>query len=308
MKEGKTVVSVPSGAHLSPADVQALDYVSFLSLVGETNRCQGGWRTIRRIVADAGLRDGTSVLEIGASTGFTSTELTLLSGCTSVGIDVNEPAIEIARQRARDLPSPYSERVSFEVGNASAMRFEDGTFDVVVSGGAHGFIADKDAALSECRRVLRDYGVLVVTSLYTASPQPRELLAALADTLGFEVEAHDLDESLSHFVRPGWRVLDCTTHPVAVRPAEVVDEYARRLTDRWPHAAERPDTLAAIRERWTRTMHVFNEGQRYLRYFHLVLRKEDDDEPTLFLDPGEYDAHVERAFVGPDPESPPVVS
>jgi ubiquinone/menaquinone biosynthesis C-methylase UbiE len=74
---------------------------------------------------------------------------------TVVGIDISEVSIENCQRRARE--TGVSDRVTHAVGDAEALAFEDGTFDVVIEYGALHHL-ELDKAFSEMARVLRSGG------------------------------------------------------------------------------------------------------------------------------------------------------
>jgi SAM-dependent methyltransferase len=78
-------------------------------------------------------------------------------GCVEVvGIDASDGFIAHARAHVPD------ERAAFQVADAQALPFEDGRFDVAVSGLVLNFIPDPARALAELARVTRPSGTVAV--------------------------------------------------------------------------------------------------------------------------------------------------
>ena len=93
----------------------------------------------------------TRVLDLGTGTGAAARWLaSRFPEASVIGVDVAEEMIRIAREEPAD-------RVAFEVADASALRFGDGEFDLVVQVSAPAFFA-------ETARVLAPGGHLVVVS------------------------------------------------------------------------------------------------------------------------------------------------
>ena len=69
---------------------------------------------------------GERILDLSTGTGWTS-RLVARRGATVVGVDIADGLLEVARARAEGLP------ITYQVGDAEALPFEDGAFDAVVS-------------------------------------------------------------------------------------------------------------------------------------------------------------------------------
>jgi phosphatidylethanolamine/phosphatidyl-N-methylethanolamine N-methyltransferase len=126
----------------------------------------------RRAAAQAARTVGGQILEIGVGTGLSfddydaSTEIT--------GIDLSEPMIARARMRAASGRYPFVKGLS--VMDAHDLRFDDATFDCVVGQFVITLVADPERVLSECARVLKPGGqIVLVNHLYSE----RGLAAAL---------------------------------------------------------------------------------------------------------------------------------
>jgi SAM-dependent methyltransferase len=278
---------------MTPDDIVALDYVGFISLIQETNRCPGGLISLRRQAIASGIDATCEVLEIGSNTGFTSIELVKMSRCGVTGIEPNAAAIHEARRRAALLPPELRDRVKFEIGDARRLRRAPGSIDVIVCGGANTFIDGRDAAFAEYRRVLRPLGRVTLTNFFYVRPPSEALLQRLRDTIGVDIPPWDQRQWLRLILDGSfWDVISLTTHPVAARPAAVVKAYVDYMVDRPALADLRPDTREAVRRRWQGTCDLFNENAARLGFFELVLRRPIDgleEQPPLFLSPGEYD-------------------
>lgn len=108
-----------------------------------------------------------AVLDIGCGTGEIIDRLAAkYPEATFTGIDLEEQHLDRARVRC----ARHGSRVSFRLGDALALPFEEGAFDYVVCRHVLQAVSDARRALSEIRRVLRpggrahliaeDYGML----------------------------------------------------------------------------------------------------------------------------------------------------
>ena len=142
----------------------------------------------RRAAAAAARDVGGRILEIGVGTGLSfddydaSTEIT--------GIDMSAPMIARARERLGSGRYPFVRELA--VMDAAAMTFADATFDCVVGQFVITLVADPERVLSECARVVKPGGqIILVNHLYSETglaAAVERLLAERARKVGLRPE------------------------------------------------------------------------------------------------------------------------
>ncbi|MGY5126650.1 class I SAM-dependent methyltransferase [Streptomyces nigrescens] len=115
-------------------------------------------RLTPRLMAAAGIRADSRVLDIGCGSGGTSLEAARAAAEGAVlGVDLSGPMLDEARKQAAAAGLP---QVTFAQGDAQVHRFEDAAFDVVISRFGVMFFADPEAALRNIAQALRPGGRL----------------------------------------------------------------------------------------------------------------------------------------------------
>ena len=142
----------------------------------------------RRAATRAARNVGGRILEIGVGTGLSfddydaSTEIT--------GIDISEPMIARARERARSGRYPFVK--DLRVMDAHAIDYPDASFDCVVGQFVITLVEEPERVLSECARVARPGGqIILVNHLYSETgwaAAVERLLAEKARKLGLRPE------------------------------------------------------------------------------------------------------------------------
>jgi ubiquinone/menaquinone biosynthesis C-methylase UbiE len=281
---------------MDPA-IDNLSYADLVALLREENRPPGGARSVWGLARAAGVHAASRVLEIGCTTGFTSITLATLTGCRVDGIDTNVASVDEARRRAVTLPPEYAQRITFAEGDALDLPFDDGSFDLVVCGGATSFIAEQAAAINEFQRVLRPFGFVSVTNLCYESPPPDEVTSALHDVLGFRPRSWDASRWLALFTSNGLQVLDCVVKRLMPRPPEAIDKHIEALFKQEHLQCLDSDARSALIDRWSHAMHTFNENHRYLSYVQALLYEPPSvcaSQTELFLEAGAWDPVAQR--------------
>ena len=168
---------------------------------------------------------GAQWLDVGCGTGsFTELIAEICSPASLVAIDPGRAQIHHARN------GPAAKRVRFEVGDAQALPFGDGTFDIVVSGLVLNFIPDLAQALSEMQRVARRGGTIGgyvwdfaadLSPTWPLRRALRQLGASIAPTPG--AENTDLTALGALFERGGLQGVVTTSVDVTMRFADFDD-------------------------------------------------------------------------------------
>jgi len=142
----------------------------------------------RRAAARAARQAGGHILEIGVGTGLSFDDYD--AGAEITGIDISEPMIARARARAERGRYPFVKELA--VMDAHALTYADSSFDCVVGQFVITLVEDPERVLSECARVVRPGGqIILVNHLYSErgfAAAVERLLAQKARKLGLRPE------------------------------------------------------------------------------------------------------------------------
>ncbi len=138
------------------------------------NRVAGGWEKWdrffdeqmaflnHRLVADARLRSGMQVLDLGSGTGYPALlgAQTVGPSGSVIGLDLAEQMLAIARRKATVLSLA---NVTFRTGDATTLPFEANAFDAVTSRFCLMFLPEIPKAAAEIARVMRPGSWVAIT-------------------------------------------------------------------------------------------------------------------------------------------------
>ncbi|MCC7486336.1 MAG: class I SAM-dependent methyltransferase [Burkholderiales bacterium] len=132
-------------------------------------RFRGIQSAVLRVAARTGLPSRLEVADIGCGAG-TQSRLWAALGHRVRGLDVNEPLVSLARERA----AAEALDIAFEVGSATALPWPDACVDVCLVPELLEHVADWRSVVNEAARVVRPGGLLYLSTTNVLCPKQQE--------------------------------------------------------------------------------------------------------------------------------------
>lgn len=137
---------------------------------------------IEKILAWSGVTAPQSLLDVGCGIGGSTLYLAGKYRAAATGITLSP--VQASRATARAACAGLGEHVRFQVADALAMPFADGSFDLVWSLESGEHMPDKQQFLQECCRVLKPGGrLMVATWCHRDCAAPQSALTAQEKSL-----------------------------------------------------------------------------------------------------------------------------
>lgn len=261
-------------------EIEAMSYVSFIAFLGAENRPPGGKESIRIVAHNTFLNEKSKVLDVGCNTGFCTFEIAYLSKSHVVGLDIDPEMISAANGRLDNEPLHLAKRITFRVGDAMRLPFEDDSFDLVLCGGSTAFIENKPLAIQEYKRVCREHGFISDINYFYREIPPRGLLERLNSLMGINIEPWGIEYWINLYESVGLERYYIGVGSSGFGTEEEVRQYCRYLAER--EKLGKPLEEAIFR-RLLDTVGLFNENHKYLSYGIFIYRKTTNEvEPYLF--------------------------
>ena len=246
----------------------------FLGRMGKTTLRPGGIDATAWLIAQAGLKPDTRILEVACNMGRTMIQLAERFGCAITGVDRDPDALAHAR---RNIARRHLEdRLTLVEGDAAALPFADASFDIVVNEAMLTMLVggEKEAALAEYFRVLRPGGLLLTHDVVLFTDDADEQLAlraGLSRAINVHVEPFDQAGWRDLFTRSGFDVRQKVGPMTLMRPSGMIHDEGLGRTLKIIRNARKKENRPMFRKMFT----YFNAHKAQLGYIANVSRKPD---------------------------------
>lgn len=187
-------------------------FFDFAAEVGLTKHI-GGVEATQDLIQLCHIGEGSYVLDVGCGVGVTPCWIAKKYGCRVVGVDINPRMVERSRERARR--EKVADRVEFRVADAQDLPFEDGLFDAVITESVTAFPEDKQKAVDEYARVVKQGGYVGLNeSTWLKVPPPPEVVTWAKQDVGASVQPLTPDAWAGLLQAAGLTEIAVKTYPV----------------------------------------------------------------------------------------------
>lgn len=252
----------------TPQKIKEMPYVDLMAFLEEVNRPPGGKNSIRIVIQNCFITKDSKVLDIGCNTGYCSFEIAHLTECSVIGIDISPKMIKTAKKLQRE--DSLGNMIKFKVANAMNPPFEDNIFDVVISGGSTAFIADKEKAIKEYKRVLKPWGFIADINFYYRRKPPTNLIRRLNALMDTKIEPWGINYWLELYDQCNLERYFIYTNNIDPVGHQEIEKYCAEMIKNKNISKEDRNIL---QRKLTNIMELFNENHKYLSYGVFILRK-----------------------------------
>ncbi len=154
-------------------------------------------------IAFASLKDGETVLYLGAGSDFDCVSASKIVGPRRKVIDVDITKEMLTRTRDNADQDAYR-NVKFRLGDIEALPVEDNSVDVIISNCVINLVPDKEKAFLEACRVLRSRGRLMVSDIVLKKKLPYFVKQSIEAYVGCVTRAPRKDKYLDAIKSAGF--------------------------------------------------------------------------------------------------------
>lgn len=171
---------------------------NFLARLGKTRLRPGGKRATDWLIANGDFSADKKVLEVACNMGTTAIGLAKQYGCHIEGVDLDEHALEKAKENI--VNEGLQDLIHVQRANAMKLPFPDSSFDIVVNEAMLTMlpIEAKKKAIAEYLRVLKPNGFLLTHDVMLVGENHQQILENMRDAINVTV---------TPLTKEGWKTL-----------------------------------------------------------------------------------------------------
>lgn len=166
---------------MTTKEIENFSYTDFVGFINQWNVLPGSYVTLSKWSKFSGLDKNSKLLEVACTTGFSSRELALLSGCSGEGFDLSEKSIKMANYNKKK----YAANINFSYKVADGYKYKTNKlFSHIVVGASIGFFPDPKKMMNNCVNMLKDGGFILASPFYITKKIPKHLIERARKVFG----------------------------------------------------------------------------------------------------------------------------
>lgn len=268
-------------ALVTPEYVRSLSYTDFVGLINQWNVLPGSFVTLSKWAKFSDLNSESRLLEVACTTGFSSRELAILSGCSGEGFDLSKKSVAMATYNKKK----YAPDIDFSYRVADGYGFKaEHSFTHIVVGASLGFFPDPQKMLNKCIDMLDDGGCILAAPFYVIEPIPETLIKRAEKV--FEITPTQVPYKEIMKLYNKLEILFEEHNSLIEETDEELHYYCKSTVERACQMLHIDDeeTYNAIYDRLFDIKKMSNDLRRYQRYVVLVLRYRKSVYPNRFVE------------------------
>ncbi len=263
------------------AQIKRMSYTDFVGLINQWNVLPGAYVTLSKWAQFSGLNKKSKLLEVACTTGFSSRELSLISGCSGEGFDISKNSVKMANYNK----DKYATNIdfSFSVADGYGYKAKD-KFTHIVVGASLGFFPDPSRMLERCISMLEDGGYLLASPFYGIKPMPKQVIKRAQDIFDITPTSTPYKEIMSLYNK--LEIVFEERNELVRETEEEIHYYCKSTIDRACNMLKIKDEeiYNAMYNRLYNIKKATNDLRLYQMYSVLVLRYRKSVYPNRFVE------------------------
>jgi len=261
--------------------INNLSYTDFVGLINQWNVLPGSYVTLSKWACFSGLNKKSKLLEVACTTGFSSRELSMLSGCRGEGFDLSDNSIKMAKYNK----NKYAPNIDFSYFVADGYKYNTkNKFTHIAVGASLGFFPEPQKMLEKCIDMLEDGGFILASPFYVTELLPESLIERARKVFGITPTSVSYKEIIKLYNK--LEIIFEEHNSLIQETDEELNYYCKCTIDRACNMLKINDKniYEAMYDRLYKIKKMSNDLRPYQLYSVLVLRYRKSIYPNRFVE------------------------
>lgn len=266
----------------SKDSILKMSYTDFVGFTNQWNVMPGAYSTINKWGTFSRVNNNSRILELACTSGFSLRELSVMFGCSGIGIDISEMSISSAIYN-KDRYSPKN-KIEYEVADGDSYENKQKFSHVVVGASLKFFPNPENTIKIIAEKYLEDGGYLLASIFYTVSDVPEEVFDDCKRVFGIEITNTDYKHNMNLF--KDFEIVYEDKNILLKETDEELIHYCSSTIDRAceMRSISDRDIKKVMYERLLEIKKTSNKLRDFQNYSTLILRYRKDIYPNRFTE------------------------
>ncbi len=261
--------------------IKKMSYTQFVAFINQWNVPPGSLSTISEWSVFGHVKNDSKILEIACTTGFSGRELSRLTGCSVIGVDICDASIRAAKL-SKNI---YGDNLDLHYINADACTFEfEQKFSHIVLGAALGFFKEPNTMLCHLKNYFNDSGYILASPYFGIADIPNELIKQCQSVIGITPTA--MPYSFVRNVYENFEIVYESRKRIELETQEQMKKYTEDTIQRCCNIKNitSEEIYQVLFNRLYEIKSISNELHKYQAYSVMVLRYLKEIYPNRFME------------------------
>ena len=263
--------------------IKTMSYTDFVGLINQWNVLPGAHSTLSKWAVFSQMNLKSRLLEMACTTGFSSRELAIMTGCEAVGIDISALSIESAKKNLKQYAHNHL-NIQYQVHDACYYASSK-KFSHIAVGASLKFFDQPELAIKNIIKLLKPNGFLLASPFYVSKEIPRSVVVKFKKIFNIAPTNDDYKKIMSLY--SGFEIIYEDRCDLVQETKNELAHYCKSTTDRAVEDLDiknHKDIYKVIYDKLYSIKEMSNELRPYQRYSVLVLRYRPEIYPKRYVE------------------------
>lgn len=263
-------------------EIEDLSYTDFVGLVNQWNVPPGAFSTLNKWRVFGQIDEGSAIIEVASTTGFSSRELALMCGCQAHGIDISAKSIEAAKENAK-LYAPNA-KLSYDCQDATKYIPEHKYTHMIIGAAIRFFDEPQKALLKMAKNMLQENGYILSCEFYVKKTIPQQLVNEAREVFDITVTQQGYKDVMRHY--QGLTLLYEERNDIELETEQELAHYCHSTIERFSKNSPQytKELLDVMYNRLYKIKDMSNRLRPYQKYSVLVHKMDKRIFPNRYTE------------------------